>query len=171
VTEVPDPGRAIARAAALVVGGGNTFALLARLERAALLEPMRQRAREGVPYLGWSAGANLACPTICTTNDMPITGPGSLEALGLVPFQINPHYTEHTIPGHGGESRDERLAEFLVLHPRMLVVGLREGSMLRLLDGVLTLLGPHPLRLFEAGRPARELGSGDDLAFLLGGGT
>jgi dipeptidase E len=120
-----------------------------------------------MPYLGWSAGSNLACPTICTTNDMPVVQPPSFAALNLVPFQINPHYTDQVIANHGGETRAERIAEFLALNPMVRVVGLREGTWLRVDDGDLTLEGPHPLRLFEAGAEPREVPPGADLRFLL----
>ena len=169
IDSVPEanPVPALADAEAIMVGGGNTFALLARLHQAGLLGPIRERVSAGTPYIGWSAGSNLACPTIRTTNDMPIVEPPSLEGLGLVPFQINPHYTEQRIPGHGGESRDERLAEFLELNRGLRVVGLREGSSLRVEGSTARLLGPHPLRLFEPEREPRELDPGDDLDFLM----
>jgi dipeptidase E len=164
---VGEPRAALASAQAVVVGGGNTFRLLERLHATGLLHELRQRVIEGVPYIGWSAGANLACPTIGTTNDMPVVRPPSFSALAVVPFQINPHYTERTIPDHHGESRDERIAEFLALNPGVRVVGLREGSWLRRVDGALELGGRLPLRLFAAGKPPRDLPPGCDLRFLL----
>jgi dipeptidase E len=93
----------------------------------------------------------VACPTIMTTNDMPIVEPPSLKAMLLIPFQINPHYTESTIPGHGGESRDQRIAEFLALNPRMIVVGLREGSLLHVRNGQMELHG-RDMKVFRSGR-------------------
>ncbi len=162
-----DPVEVLRRADTIVVGGGNTFRLLERLSALALLDAIRERVRSGMLYLGWSAGANLACPTIRTTNDMPIIEPPSLTALGLVPFQINPHYTDATLSQHGGETRADRLLEFLVMNPGVRVVGLREGSLLRLEGRALALLGPHPLRLFEGGRAPRELGPMENLDFLL----
>jgi dipeptidase E len=157
----PDPIAALEHADAVVVGGGNSFQLLATVQRLGLLAAIRARVQSGLPYVGWSAGANLACPTIRTTNDMPVVEPAGLGALGLVPFQINPHYTDVLPPGHQGETRDQRLAEFLVLNPTVVVAGLREGSALRIEGDRMTLLGPHPLRVFKAGLAPREVEPGD----------
>ncbi|HOZ41626.1 MAG TPA: dipeptidase PepE [Flavobacteriales bacterium] len=137
---------------AVAVGGGNTFHLLRSLYRNGLVRSIAQRVRNGMPYLGWSAGSNVACPTIMTTNDMPVVEPPSLRAMHLVPFQINPHYTEATIAGHGGESRDQRLSEFLEVNPAMPVVGLREGSLLHVVDQRTSLIG-RDMKLFRHGRP------------------
>lgn len=161
-----DPTEVLREADAIVVGGGNTFRLLERLAALALLDRLRARVRGGVPYIGWSAGANVVSPTIGTTNDMPIIQPPSFKALGLVPFQINPHFTDQTIPNHGGETRAERIMEFLLLNRELRVVGLREGSWLCCEGKGLTLHGPHPMALFEAGRDRREVEPGSDLAFL-----
>lgn len=144
----PDARAAVQDAEAFAVAGGNTFQLLTRLYDERLLDPIRERVRGGVPYIGWSAGSNVACPTIMTTNDMPITEPPSFEALGLVPFQINPHFTDASIPNHGGETRSERLLEFVTANPGMTVIGLREGSMLQVEDGRVVLLGDSPAILF-----------------------
>jgi len=162
-----DASAIVEGADAIVVGGGNTFQLLARMHYSGLLDRVRTRVRAGVPYVGWSAGSNLACPSIRTTNDMPIVQPPSFAALELVPFQINPHYTDQVIPGHGAESRDDRIAEFLALNSGVRVVGLREGSLLRREGDRMTLLGPHPLRLFAAGTPAEEVPPGDVSQSLL----
>jgi dipeptidase E len=162
-----DPAEVVRQADAIVVGGGNTFRLLERLAALGLVERIRARARDGVPYIGWSAGANLASPTIRTTNDMPIIQPPSFTALGLVPFQINPHFTDQTIPNHGGETRSDRIMEFLVLNPGLRVVGLREGSWLDCDGSTLTLHGPHPMAVFEAGQERREVEPGSELSFLL----
>jgi len=163
-----DPLAAVADAQAIAVGGGNTFQLLTRLAGAGLLEAIRARVHDGMPYVGWSAGSNLACPTIMTTNDMPIAEPPNFDALDLVPFQINPHYTDAVTPEHGGETRDDRLLEFVTANPAMPVLGLREGSMLRLEDGVLTLLGEYPARVFRYRRDAYAVTPGASLQFLLG---
>jgi dipeptidase E len=153
--------------AGFVAGGGNTFRLLHEMQRRGWLAALGRRVRAGAPFVGWSAGANLAAPTIRTTNDMPIVEPRSLEAMGLVPFQLNPHYTERTLARHGGESRDQRLAEFLALNPRVPVLGLREGSLLRREGNRLGLrLGPGA-RLFRRGRAPRDLAAGADLSWLL----
>ncbi|WP_454711664.1 dipeptidase PepE [Cupriavidus nantongensis] len=125
-----DPLRAVQDADAIAVGGGNTFALLKRLYDAGIVEAIRAKVRAGTPYVGWSAGSNVACPTIRTTNDMPIVQPPSLRALGLVPFQINPHFISGKPAGHNGESREERLAEFLHINAPEQVFALPEGSAL-----------------------------------------
>jgi dipeptidase E len=167
VSEVPDPVATARSARAIAVGGGNSFRLLQLMYQTGLLEVVRERARGGLPYIGWSAGSNLACPTIRTTNDMPIVEPPSLSALGLVPFQINPHYADQVIANHGGESRAERIAEFLVLNQGVSVVGLREGSWLRREDATLRLGGGLPLRLFRQGQDPREVTPGENPGFLL----
>jgi len=156
-----------ARADALVAGGGNTFRLLDEMQRRGWLAAVRRAVLGGTPYIGWSAGANLACPTIRTTNDMPIVEPLSLAAMGLVPFQLNAHYTERVLARHGGESRDRRIAEFLALNPRVAVLGLREGSLVRVEGREARLkLGPGA-RLFFYKRRTRELKPGSDLSNLL----
>ena len=167
VHEAPDPAGAVARAEAIVVGGGNTFHLLAHLYERRLIAAIQGRVRAGAPYLGWSAGANLAGPGIRTTNDMPIVQPPSFDALGLVPFQINPHYTEETIPNHAGETRAERLLEFTAANPGVPVVALREGSSLRVEGARLELLGEKPAKLFVSGREPAEYVPGESLQFLM----
>lgn len=114
--------------AVIMVGGGNTFCLLANLYKYNLIEGIRKRVSAGMKYIGWSAGANVACPTIKTTNDMPVCEPPSFEALNLIPFQINPHYTDKIIPNHGGESRLQRLKEFVHANQGESVVCLPEGT-------------------------------------------
>jgi len=150
---------------AIAVGGGNTFRLLARLYEFGLLDPIRQRVQDGAPYVGWSAGSNVACPTIRTTNDMPVVEPPSFDALGLVPFQINPHFTDAAIPNHGGETRSERLLEFLELNPTMPVLSLREGTALLADDRGMQLLGNQPALGFVHGQTARELAPGPFAGF------
>jgi dipeptidase E len=150
---------ALAKADAVVIGGGNTFQLLRTLYSTELLRAIRKRVSEGMPYIGWSAGSNVACPTIMTTNDMPITEVPTLRAMGLVPFQINPHYTDARIEGHGGESRDQRLAEYMALNQRMTVVGLREGSGLRVSSDRVELFG-RDMRVLRHGRPPVEVPAG-----------
>jgi dipeptidase E len=169
VHETENPAAAVERASAIVVGGGNTFCLLDCLYTQGLVERLRERVLQGVPYVGWSAGSNVACPTIRTTNDMPIVEPPSLNALGLVPFQINPHYTDATLPNHGGETRAERLTEFLEMNPTMSVIGLREGTMLRIEDERIELLGDKPARVFRKGREVVEPSPGEAIQFLLAG--
>jgi dipeptidase E len=117
--------------------------------------------------LGWSAGANVACPTLRTTNDMPIVEPESMNCLNLVPFQINPHYLDVTVEGHGGETREQRLEEFLVVNHDVYVVGLREGTLLTLNKQKIELKGKRPARIFKSGLNPREIQPGGDLRFLL----
>jgi len=117
--------------------------------------------------VGWSAGSNVACPTIMTTNDMPITEVPSMRALGLVPFQINPHYTEATLAGHGGESRDQRIAEYLALNPKAVVAGLREGTLLRVKGDRMTVEG-QGMRVFRHGKEAKDIAGGVELRTSLG---
>lgn len=162
-----DPVAAVRNAEAIVVGGGNTFSLLKTMQDNAIVEPIRERVTAGVPYIGWSAGSNMACPTLCTTNDMPIVEPQSFNAIGLIPFQINPHYLDSHPDGHAGETREQRIEEYLAANPTMNVVGLREGCMLLLEGGHMSLIGPRALRLFRQGNTPRELSSSDDLSFLL----
>lgn len=158
-----DPVRAVSNADAIAIGGGNTFALLSRLYDHKLLQPIRDRVSAGAPYIGWSAGSNVACPTIMTTNDMPVVQPPSFEALNLVPFQLNPHYTEFKQPGHGGETRMERLQEFLVLNPHRKVIGFPEGMLLRVTDNEIKLKGTGEAKLFSADKPFMTLSTDIDL--------
>ncbi len=168
-----DPAAAVREAPAIFVGGGNTFRLLAGLYAHNLLEPIRQRVRAGVPYLGISAGTNVACPTIKTTNDMPITLPPSLDALGLVDFQVNAHYFHgetfvkrgDEMVQHHGETRDERLAEFHQMNTTP-VVGLWEAGTLRIEEGRVMLDGA-PARVFRKGLASADMEPGADLAPLL----
>jgi len=162
----PDPVAAVQGAEAVAVSGGNTFRLLTLMQQQRLLAPLRARALAGMPYIGWSAGSNLACPTIRTTNDMPIVWPEGCDGLELVSFQINPHYTELLPPEHQGETRDDRLREFMQLNPEMPVLGLREGSALRLSGGELKLLGELDAKLFQGGT-SRELCPHESLQFLM----
>lgn len=162
-----DPAAAAARAEAVYVGGGNTFQLLRALYDTGLVHALRERVRAGMPYVGASAGTNVVCPTIKTTNDMPIIEPPTLDALGLVPFQINPHYTDARLEGHMGETRDDRLAEFLIVNPGVRVVGLREGTALRVEGDDVRLLGDATARAFLGEGRHAEVGASDPLHFLL----
>jgi len=165
----------VRQAEVIMVGGGNTFALLKGCRECDLLRAITERVRAGTPYIGWSAGANLACPTICTTNDMPIVDPGGFDALGLIPVQINPHYTNALPPGHQGETRDQRIAEFLCANPQARVIGMPEGTWLRVSRTAATLGGTAPAFDFSASAPKQTIlvgeavwGGGDDprAAFL-----
>ncbi|GIW08681.1 MAG: peptidase E [Dehalococcoidia bacterium] len=163
---VSDPRAALAQAQALFVGGGNTFRLLKALQTLDLVEIVRQRVTAGeLRYIGASAGSNVACPSLRTTNDMPIVQPASFEAFGLLPFQINPHYVEgSTSPG--GETRDTRIAEFLEEND-VAVLGLREGSWLRRRGDTLHLEGVAGAKLFRRGFDPVEYEPGTDLSWLL----
>ena len=152
VHDAPEgPVRAVEKADALFIGGGNTFRLVNALWREKLVEPIRHRVHGGMPYVGTSAGANVASPTIKTTNDMPIVEPPTFAALDLIPFNINPHYQD-PIPGstHMGETREQRIAEFHEDNAP-LVVGLREGAWLLVEDGAVSLHGSTGARLFRRG--------------------
>lgn len=167
VHESADAVRAVQNATAIVVGGGNTFHLAKLMQDHDLLDPIREKVLAGTPYIGWSAGSNMACPSIRTTNDMPIVEPRNFRALNLVPFQINPHYLDANPEGHAGETREMRIEEFIEANPGMFVVGLREGTMFLLKEGTIHLLGPKPARIFKKGSIPQELKSGSDFSFLL----
>ena len=162
-----DPVQAVEEAEAIVVGGGNTWQLLKMTQDNGLIEPIRKKVMSGTPYIGWSAGSNMACPTIRTTNDMPIIEPDSFNALKLIPFQINPHYLDANPDGHAGETRQQRIEEFMEINPGMYIAGLREGTMLHLEDKALKLVGPRDMRIFRKGDTPYEVSAGDDLNFLL----
>lgn len=162
-----DPLKAIKEAETIVVGGGNTWQLVRKMHELGLMPDIRDKVFKGIPYIGWSAGSNVACPTLRTTNDMPIIDPLGFDCLGLVPFQINPHYLDETIEGHGGESREQRITEFLEINPDLYVVGLREGTILKLENQKLALIGNITARIFKKGYNPKELSSADDFSFLL----
>ena len=158
-----DPLTALANVDAVFVGGGNAFRLLREVQRTGLLAAIGSRVRDGMPYLGVSAGANLACPTIRTTNDMPVVQPASLAALGLIPFQVNPHYP---VGGPERARRDGRLAEFLEEND-VPVLGLCEGSWLHVSAARATLGGTAGGRVLARGHAPRDVQPGDDLTALL----
>ena len=167
VHRAKDPRKMIREAEAICVGGGNTFALTKKMQEQGLIQAIRSKIAKGTPYVGWSAGSNVTCPTICTTNDMPIVQPESFKAIGAVKFQINPHYLDANPEGHAGETREQRILEYIKANPRRWVVGLREGCMLKLEDGKMELLGSRPMRIFKYGVETFEVNAGDDLSFLL----
>ena len=161
------PVHAVEHAQAIFVGGGNTFRLIDTLWKECLIEPIRTRVRSGMPYIGSSAGSNVACPTMKTTNDMPIVQPPTFDALGLVPFQINPHYVDPA-PGstHMGETREERIREFHEENDAA-VIGLREGAWLEIGGPSLSLRGTAGAKLFQRGQSPAELAAGASIDFLL----
>lgn len=162
------PSDAISTATAIVVGGGNTFNLLKNMQRYLLMAAIREKVLQaGTPYIGWSAGANMACPTICTTNDMPIVMPRNFRALDFVPFQINPHYLDAHPDGHAGETREQRILEYIEANRSKYVAGLREGCMLLCEDEKLQFIGQRNLRLFKYGEEPKELTPDTDFSFLL----
>ncbi len=165
--ETDDPAQAVREAQAFFAGGGNSFRLLRALHRLEVMDGIRAAVRQGVPYLGASAGSNVACPSIRTTNDMPIVEVPGLSALGLIPFQLNPHYLDPD-PGstHQGETRQQRIEEFLEEND-VPVLGLREGAWLGVSDQHAVLAGASTGRLFRRGVPPANVPAGTDLSFLL----
>lgn len=153
ITSVHLDPTSVESADAIFVGGGNTFHLTYHLHETGLMSRIREQVRNGKPYMGWSAGANVAAPTLRTTNDMPIIEPASFQTLGCVPFQINPHYSSIVPLGHQGETRDQRLHEFVTANPTEKVIGLPEGAMIKARDGVYSAWGQGPLRIFTADNP------------------
>lgn len=157
---------ALEQAQAIAVGGGNTFNLLNELYQQELLELIKTRVSQGVPYIGWSAGSNICGNSIRTTNDMPIVEPPGFNALNLVPFQLNPHYSDYHPPGFNGETRAQRLAEFMVVNPQMPVLAIREGSALLRQNNKLTLIGDKDGVVFKGGEQ-QEIKAGSDLSQYL----
>ena len=162
-----NPVRAVKKAMAFVVGGGNTFHLVRMMHETGIMKVIRKRCREGIPYVGWSAGANVACPTMKTTNDMPVSQPRSFKCLNLVPFQINPHYLDANPAGHGGETREQRILEFLAVNRKVTVAGLREATLFRIEGGTIELLGNRPMRVFRYGKYPEEFQPGENISFLV----
>ena len=168
------PGNAkaiIEQADVIMVGGGNTFKLLYDIYYLKLLDIIRDKVNGGAPYIGWSAGSNITCPGISTTNDMPVIEPKSFNALGFFPFQINPHYVNIKPEGHHGETRDQRLEEFMQMNPGIPIVALPEGTALKIEGPAVTFIGECPGTLFNWDENAtivkREIMPGENLSFLL----
>jgi dipeptidase E len=167
VHEAPDARRAVEDARAIFIGGGNTFRLLKALYDFDLLTAIRRRVSDGMPYVGSSAGSNVAGPTIKTTKDMPIVEPPSFDALGLVPFQISPHYQDPDPNStHMGETQEERILQFLEENDTT-VFGLREGAMVRVENGSTVLKGSSGARIFRKGHGPVETRPGDKLDHLI----
>jgi dipeptidase E len=167
IHRVWNPVQAVENAEAIIIGGGNTWRLVQQMREHDLMKAIRAKVQAGTPYIGWSAGSNVACPSMKTTNDMPIVDPRGMNTLNLIPFQINPHYLDVHPLGHGGETREDRIREFIEINPDVFVLGLREACLLKRENNVLQLIGSKPARLFRRGWPARELTAQDDLSFLL----
>lgn len=170
IHQAQDPVEAIKAADGFIVSGGNTWVLNKMLHDQGLIGPLRKAIlKQDKLYIGWSAGTNIACPTIRTTNDMPIVSAAILPSLNLVPFQINPHYIEANISGHMGETRDERIEEFLIQNPHEIVVGIPEGTMLKVEGDKLTYhtATDAPLKLFQHQQEAEYFNAKDDIqAFM-----
>lgn len=162
-----NPKAAVASADAIMVSGGNTWFLTHELNRLGLMEDIRQAVEKGAYYVGWSAGAVIASPTMQTTNDMPIIDPKGMQSLGLVPFQINPHYTDGVIPNHGGETRAVRIREFVAVNQTSTVVGLPEGCMFLRNDLELKYIGNKSAKIFKYQKEVEEVSANSDFNFLL----
>lgn len=164
----PNPIQAVMDAECIAIGGGNTFHLVHELHRLGLMQAIREKALGGTPYMGWSAGSNVAGPSLKTTNDMPIIDPLGFDCMNLVPFQINPHYTDFFDPKHGGETRDDRLIEFLKINKNIWVAGIREATALSLENGKLKLVGrPNKMKVFRANTETKEYTLEEDINFLM----
>ncbi|MBR9727178.1 dipeptidase PepE [Shewanella intestini] len=162
-----DPKQAIKQADGIFVGGGNTFHLLHELYRYDLVQLINEQVLSGKPYVGWSAGSNITGQSIRTTNDMPIIEPVSFTGLRILPFQLNPHYSNATLAGHNGETRAQRLLEFTKVDPITPVIAIQEGTALRLKDQKLTLIGDKEGYLFKGDIQAQPIAVGTDLSVYL----
>ena len=163
VHEVSNASREIEAAEIIFVGGGNTFRLLLELQKNNLIEPIRRAVRAGTLYIGSSAGSIVACPSLKTTKDMPVVQPMSFEAMSLVPFQISPHYLDPDPSStHMGETQEQRIQQFLEENEEA-VIGLREGSFLRVEENAVMLKGPHSARMFRGGAAPVEMPPGTNL--------
>lgn len=163
-----DAKKAVQEAECIAVGGGNTFHLVYELYKNGIMGLISQRASEGVAYMGWSAGSNVAGLSLKTTNDMPIIEPESFDCMKLVPFQINPHYTDFFDPKHGGETRDDRLNEFTKVNPDVYVAAIREATALRLKEGKLKLIGRNnKMKVFHGADEPKEYDLNADINFLM----
>jgi dipeptidase E len=172
IHQADNPIEAVEKAECVIVSGGNTFHLVYELHRKKLMSVIRKRALNGMPYIGWSAGSNIACPTLRTTNDMPIIEPESFNCLNLVPFQINPHYldTDKHPKNFGGETREDRINEFLAVNKEVTIIGLREASLLEVNGEKMELKAKkgvkHGIRVFQHGKEPKEVPQGDISKFL-----
>jgi dipeptidase E len=166
IHEFENPAEAVQNAEAIFTGGGNTFVLVSQLYKNQVMDVLAEKLKSGTPYLGTSAGSNIAGLTIQTTNDMPIVYPPSFQTLGMIPFNLNPHYIDNDKPSnHMGESREDRIKEFHTFNS-IPVLGLREGSWLEIKGETITLKGNFKARLFRQNQEPEELESGTDLRFI-----
>ena len=165
----PDLIQAVNDAEAIAVGGGNTFYLVHLLHKLEVMDAIRENVLAGTPYMGWSAGANIACPTLRTTNDMPVIEPESFACLNLVPFQINPQYLDANPKGHAGETREQRITEFIRVNPSVRVLGLREVTLLKVSAGTMELVGDRTMRVFKYGEDPYEVDPSTNINNLLEG--
>ena len=162
-----DKKKAVNSAALIITGGGNTWHLVKKLYDEDIISELKKTLLSGIPYIGWSAGANIMCPTLKTTNDMPIVEPKSFKTVGLINFQINPHYLDANPKGHAGETREQRIEEFITLNKETYVVGLREGTMLEIFGNDMILLGSKSARIFKYGTKPQEISPGENLKNFL----
>ena len=167
IVDEENPVKAVEDAECIMIGGGNTFFLVYMLYKWKIMGAIRQKIMAGTPYIGWSAGSNVACPSLRTTNDMPIVEPESFNTLNVIPFQINPHYLDAYPSDHGGETREQRIMEFMAVNPLIKIVGLRERTALVIVGNRIGLVGSRPMRYFEFGKEPREFNPGDDIELLM----
>jgi dipeptidase E len=166
IHEFENPAEAVQNAEGIFTGGGNTFVLVSQLYKNKIMDVLAEKLKTGTPYLGTSAGSNIAGLTIQTTNDMPIVYPPSFQTLGIIPFNLNPHYIDIDKPTkHMGETREDRIKEFHAFNS-IPVLGLREGSWLEIKGDAMVLKGNYKARLFRQNQLPEELESGSDLSFI-----
>ena len=167
IHEYKNPKEAILNAEAIFTGGGNTFELVNQLYKHDLLNNLKLSIERGIPYVGTSAGSNICGVDMKNTNDMPIVEPPSFTALGILPFQLNPHYTNYQMPGHNGETRAQRLLEFTMVDPLTPAIGIQEGSALWRQGDKLHLIGNETAYLFHGKQQEVELTANSDLSHYL----
>lgn len=160
-----DPKEAVRNAKVISVGGGNTFVLLYYLYKFDLVDVIKERVEAGVPYFGWSAGANIAGSTIMTTNDMPIIMPKLFDGLKIFPHQINPHFISGKIAGHNGESREERLEEFLIVNPESTIYALPEGVALKISGDSAKVMGNDAVLKMRHKKDTESIAVGESFKF------
>ena len=174
-TAMPGNARSLVETCdAIIIGGGNTFKLLHDIYEFNLIDLIKEKVNNGTPYIGWSAGSNILSPTIGTTNDMPIIQPKSFNALGIFRFQINPHYFNQKVESFNGETRDQRLEEFIKVNPKSSILALPEGTWLELQNMDLKFFGKESATFFSYEKPGntivkKEIDNQTNLSFLIKG--